>query len=206
MAPENVQVIHLKLPNAARRRLYREASKGQSSSRDLQKSQNLPITPRRVRQLLHESSNLVYRNWKTAPALTAEHKKMRVDCVKKKVTWTKEKWETVVFSDEKKFNLDGPDSFQCYWHNLWKEKQLFSKRLFGEGSIMVWGTFSAFGKADLVVMEGNKTLFDISVCWKKDFPFMNRLDTNNTNFNWITQPYTFLSSRKTDLKQKILKF
>ena len=81
-----------KIKNAARRRLFREASKGQSSSRDLQKSQNIPITPRRVRQLLHESPNLVYRNRKTAPLLTADHNKMRVDWVKKKVTWTKEKW------------------------------------------------------------------------------------------------------------------
>ena len=76
--------------------------------RDLQKSQNLSITPRRVRLLLHESPNLVYRNRKTVPALTAKLKKMRLDWVKKKVTWTKEKWETAVFSDEKKFNLDGP--------------------------------------------------------------------------------------------------
>ena len=60
-----------KITNADRRRLFREASKGQLSSRDLQKSQNLLITPRRVRQLLHESPNLVYRNKKTAPALIA---------------------------------------------------------------------------------------------------------------------------------------
>ena len=33
-----------KIKNAARRRLFQEASKGQSSSRDLQKSSNLPIT------------------------------------------------------------------------------------------------------------------------------------------------------------------
>ena len=64
-----------KVTIAARRRLFLDASKGQSSSRDLQKSQNLPIIPRTVRQLLHESPNLVYR--------------------KKKVTWTME-------NDEKK--------------------------------------------------------------------------------------------------------
>ena len=65
-----------KITNAATRRFFREASKEQSSSRDLKKSSNLPITLR-VRQLLHESPNIVYRNRKTAPALTAKHK-MRV--------------------------------------------------------------------------------------------------------------------------------
>ena len=60
----------------------------------------------------------------------------------------------MVFSDEKKVNLDGPDGSQCYWHDLRKERQLFSKRLYGGGSVMVWETFSASGKADLGVMEG----------------------------------------------------
>ena len=54
---------------------------------------------------------------------------------------------------KKKLNLDGPDGSQCSWHDLRKEKQLFSKRPFGGGSVMVWGAFSAFGKAGLVVME-----------------------------------------------------
>ena len=60
-----------KISNAARRRLFREPSKGQSSSRDQQNSQNLPIIPRRVFQLLHESPNLVYWNRKTTRASTA---------------------------------------------------------------------------------------------------------------------------------------
>ena len=66
---------------------------------------------------------------------------MHIDWIKEKVTWTKEKWETVVFSDEQRFNSDGLDGYQCYWHDLRKEKQLFSKRPFGGGSVMVWGAF-----------------------------------------------------------------
>jgi len=55
----------------------------------------------------------------------------------------------VIFSDEKKFNLDGPDGFNGYWRDLRKEPKYFSKRNFGGGSVMVWGAFSSFGKLDL---------------------------------------------------------
>lgn len=94
---------------------------------------------------------------------------MRVDWVKKKVTWTKEKWETVVFSDAKKFNLDGPDGYQCYWHDFRKQKQLFQEDLLQEDLLWFGGAFSAPGKADLVVMEGKQNC-NISMCWKKYCP------------------------------------
>ena len=60
------------------------------------------------------------------------------------------------FLMRKSFNLDEPDGSQCYWHDLRKEKQPFSKRPFGGGSVMVWGAFSASAKADLEVMEGKQ--------------------------------------------------
>ena len=101
----------------------------------------------------------------------------------KKVTCTKEKREIVVFSDEKKFNLYGPNSSQCYWHDLRKEKQLFSKGPFGGGSVMVKETFSVSGKADVVVMEGKQNPVQyINVLEKSLFPFMNHLDSNNAIF------------------------
>lgn len=55
----------------------------------------------------------------------------------------------VIFSDEKKFNLDGPDGFNGYWRDLRKEPQYFSKRNFGGGSLMVWGAFSSKGRLNL---------------------------------------------------------
>ena len=79
-----------------------------------------------------------------------------MEWVKEKVSWTLGKWITIIFSDQEKFNLDGPDGIQCYWHDLRKEEQVFSKSPFGGGFAMIWGTFSANGKAESVVMKGRQ--------------------------------------------------
>ena len=89
----------------------------------------------------------------------------------------------MVSSDEKKFNLDGPNGSQCYWHGLRKEKQLFSKRPIGGGSVMVLGAFSASGMVDSKVMEGKQnSAWYINVLKKSLFPFINCRDTNSAIF------------------------
>ena len=55
----------------------------------------------------------------------------------------------MIFSDEKNFNLDGPDGFSGYWRNLRKEPRYFSKRNFGGGSLMVWAAFCSDAMLDL---------------------------------------------------------
>ncbi len=54
----------------------------------------------------------------------------------------------VVFSDEKMFNLDGPDWFSMYWHDLRKEEKYFSTvkmeavvSCYG-GNVLVWAILS----------------------------------------------------------------
>jgi transposase len=56
----------------------------------------------------------------------------------------------VIFSDEKKWNLDGPDGNAYYWRDLRKEERYLSRRNFGGGSVMVWAAFSSKGKLQLV--------------------------------------------------------
>ena len=64
------------------------------------------------------------------------------------MTWNEE-WRKVVWSDEKKFNLDGPDGFSYYWHDLRKEEEIFSSRAQGGGSIMIWASFGWGGKGSM---------------------------------------------------------
>ena len=50
------------------------------------------------------------------PSLTMKHKEKRLEYVRQLQTISVKYWRKVVFSDEKKFNFDGPDGFQKYWH------------------------------------------------------------------------------------------
>lgn len=66
----------------------------------------------------------------------------------------KSEWRKVVWSDEKKFNLDGPDGLLYYWHDLRKEKMFSLKRAHGGGSVMIWACFGYFGIGNLAVIDG----------------------------------------------------
>lgn len=48
-----------------------------------------------------------------------------------------DQWKRVIFSDEKKVNLDGPDGLNYYWHDLRNEKEIKMSRNFGGGAVMV---------------------------------------------------------------------
>ena len=70
------------------------------------------------------------------------------------MSWTLQ-WQKIIFSDEKRWNLDGPDGRQYYWHDLRKEPLVLSKPTFGGGSVMVWGAFAWGGKYPLKFITGN---------------------------------------------------
>ena len=87
---------------------------------------------------------------KGKPPLTRRHKYERLQRAKKWMGSITE-WLKVIFSDEKKLNLDGPDDFHSYWHDLRREER-YSKRQSGGGSVMVWGAVGRKGTLELVVI------------------------------------------------------
>lgn len=63
-------------------------------------------------------------------------------------------WNKVLFSDEKRFNLDGPDGCKHYWWDLRMKRRAYFSRHSGGGGIMIWAAISSKGKTCLCIVEG----------------------------------------------------
>jgi transposase len=130
------------------KRIITLASNKVTSAAKIKHRLGLRMTSRTVCRYLKGSENLKFQKMKGRPPLTKEHKEKRLEFALNHVMWNSE-WTTVIFSDEKKFNLDGPDGFHYYWHDTRKEELTFSKRVQGGDSVMVWIGFCASGKTSI---------------------------------------------------------
>lgn len=135
-----------------KRLLIRTAANSMKSSRQLREELQLKVSARRVRQVLNESNHLRYMKLASKPLLSERNIASRKHFAISHMSWTQE-WRKIIFSDEKKFNLDGPDGWACYWHDLRTEPKIFSKRQSGGGSVMVWGAIGYRKKVDLIFVE-----------------------------------------------------
>ena len=62
-------------------------------------------------------------------------------------------WHRVIWSDEKKFNLDGSHAFSFYCRDFRKE-EIFSTRSQGSSSIKIWVSFVWAGKSSICFVDG----------------------------------------------------
>jgi hypothetical protein len=65
-----------------------------------------------------------------------------------------EQWNSVIFTDEKRFCLDGPDGYLYYFHDLRKEEEFAARHHRRDAGVMVWGAISSKGVVHLEILNG----------------------------------------------------
>ena len=163
-----------KVDERTKRHIIRAASNKSISCANIIKDLCLKMSRWTINRVIKRSNILKNMKKKHSPALTTVHKDLRLTWARDHMTWNNE-WHKVVWSDEKKFNLDGPDGFSYYWHDLRKEEEIFSTRAQGGGSVMIWASFGWNGKSSICFVDGRmnskgyrevlqKHLIDIGSC------------------------------------------
>lgn len=138
-----------------RRRILREASNSSLSASQIALKVGTKASVRTVRRIINKCPTLKRLKIKKRPVLNQRHYSLRLEFARQHMTWKLE-WYKVIFTDEKKFNLDGPDGYAYYFHDLRKEERYLSRRHSAFGSVMVWAAVSYEGVLDLVVLESKQ--------------------------------------------------
>ncbi|GMF17848.1 unnamed protein product [Phytophthora lilii] len=138
------------------------SGQGQLSAKQLQLELKLSTSVRTIQRELAGVDWLVYSKMDNTLPLSTEYKRAREawawDMVLSKDPVRS--WEAIVFSDEKKWNIDGPDGFQNYWRDIRRPLRQTKRRQAGGGSVMVWAGISAAGKTKLAVLRGKQNSDD----------------------------------------------
>lgn len=124
------------------------------NAREISATLNGVVGTRRIQQILSSQPHIQFKKMKTSFWLTKNHKKQRLTWVNEKLTWPVDDWRFVIFSDEKKFNLQGPDGMCKYWHDLRREPKYFQKQT-NTKSVMVYAAICFHGTLTLAFFEGN---------------------------------------------------
>lgn len=119
-------------------------------------SYNKNVCAQTIRQTI-KNHGLNGRIARKKPFVSEVNRKKRLIFAKEHKHHGDEFWDTVLFSDESKFNLFGSDGRINVWRKPNTEmdpKHLRPTVKHGGGSLMVWGCFSAAGTGNLVFIDG----------------------------------------------------
>lgn len=156
-----------------KRRIIRIASNSALTARQIATEAGVATNVRNVQRLLQREPPLKRMKLKRKPPLKKAHILARLEYARNHVHWNKE-WKDIVFYDEKKFNLDGPDGFRYYFHDIRKETKILSRRQQGGGSLMIWGAIGYYGKCDLQFISGKINSVDYVNMLKEVLPAFGR--------------------------------
>jgi hypothetical protein len=125
------------LNNRDIRHIVSEAAKPGTSASSIKSTLDLEVSHSTILRAIKSSKLLGYEKMLKKPKLTQVQKQTRWDFAREHITWIYQ-WHFVVFSDEKRFNLDGPDGCTLYWQDLRHEERSFISRQGSDQSVMIW--------------------------------------------------------------------
>jgi hypothetical protein len=153
--PSNKRGSKKKLDERVQRRIVKCVSTQGMSAAAVHGKLQLGCTVRTVQRVIENVQWLSYTKISAKPALKPNH-------IAARIKWTGEmalksdQWDRVVFSDEKKWNLDGPDGMRYQWVDSRTPEKVNKRRHSGGGSVMIWGLFSASGKSEIKFLDGRQ--------------------------------------------------
>lgn len=128
-----------------KRAICKKASNSSVSSSQIISQLRLNVSRWTINRAINNSGARLNRK----PTEPAVDKVKRLEWARNHMTWNKE-WEKVVWSGEKKFNLDGP-----HRDDDSKSERLSSRlrRNLASGCVTIWAAFGHNGKSDIVLVD-----------------------------------------------------
>lgn len=131
-----------------KRAIFREASNSLLTAKEIGIKLGICTNIRNIQRAMKTSEYIQCNKFKRKPSLSKTNKDIRLGFAAKHQQW-KEDWHRVVFTDQKKFNLDGPDVRECYFHDLRKEERFLSRQQKEQSSVMIWAGIGFNGKTEI---------------------------------------------------------
>ena len=191
-----------KLNDRERRSILRSLSSPGSSANTIKAELDLKVSKSTILRAIKSSGIFKYRKMASKPKLTSDHQAARLAWARQHMSWT-DQWLTVLFSDEKKFNLDGPDGLSYYWHDLRKQRQEVFSRQHGGGSVVVWAAFGYNGTTEIAFIDSRlnskkyQELLEIYM-----LPYINEICGPNATFQQDNAPCHASSDTKSWIKHR----
>lgn len=144
---------------------------------------NVAISSRTVRRRLNEGG-LSSRVPAVKPLLTREHRVQRLNFARNHQHWTVNDWKKVLFSDETRVSLKGPDGRERVWRRTgerFASCNISTKVAFGGGSVMFCGGICFNGRTELVpvrVRSMNADYYLENIVVEHVMPFMSFVGPN----------------------------
>jgi transposase len=122
----------------------------------LKREKNIEVTPQTTRNYLRDEGYKAQSACEK-PLLSIKNKIHRYKIAKKWIYWSEKEWQSIIFSDEAKFNVFQSDGKCTVWRKngtRLNQEHIVQTVKHGGGNVMAWGSISANGLGELVFIEG----------------------------------------------------